>query len=74
MASSVQKALNISEELRLGGLVPTPFGVGQTYHWLLRDGEVKAYLLNGHEAWERGRRYVESLEDAVRNGHVERVA
>ncbi|MBD0274828.1 MAG: hypothetical protein ICV73_23240 [Acetobacteraceae bacterium] len=61
-------------KLRLGGLIPTPFDVGQTYHWLLRDGAVRAYLLNGYETWDRGRRYVESLEDAVRNGHVERVA
>ena len=61
-------------KLWLGGLIPTPLGIGQTYHWLLRDGAVKAYLLNGRETWDRGRRYVESLEDAARNGHVERVA
>lgn len=48
-------------KLWLGGLIPTPFDISQTYYWLLRDGEVKAYLLNGYEEWERGRRYVKSF-------------
>src|SRR5215213_9192834 len=39
-------------KLWLGGLIPTPLGIGQTYHWLLRDGAVKAYQLNGRETWD----------------------
>ena len=60
-------------KLRLGGVIPTPFRVGRTYHWLLRGREVKAYLLNGHEVWDRSRRYVESLEEAADRGHIERL-
>ncbi|MBD0275175.1 MAG: hypothetical protein ICV73_25025 [Acetobacteraceae bacterium] len=59
---------------RLRGLFPVHIGARcRTYQWLLRDGAVRAYLLNGFESWDRGRRHVESLEAAVERGRIKRV-